>query len=74
MGIGFSEVIMNESYIRNLPIPYFSQRENGYIWKESELALIERIVDGEKQNIPNPNKGNIIPNGSKQPCPSAAVM
>lgn len=25
---------MSELYLRNLPVPFFSQRENSYIWKQ----------------------------------------
>jgi len=25
---------MSELYLRNLPVPFFSQRENEYIWKQ----------------------------------------
>lgn len=28
---------MSELYLRNLPVPFFSQRENSYIWKRTQF-------------------------------------
>lgn len=47
---------MSNSHIRNLPIPYFSQRENIHEWKEREPA---KIKDESGLEIDNPNAGEI---------------
>jgi hypothetical protein len=56
---------MSESYIRNLPVPYVSQRENSYPWEEKEPYMIWN--DDISDDIPNPNAGEIVEGGNKLP-------
>lgn len=39
---------MSELYLRNLPVPFFSQRENSYIWKQK---YEKEITDDETKVI-----------------------
>jgi uncharacterized protein YvpB len=66
MVIGFLEVVMsNTNHIRNLPVPYFSQRENTSVWKEREPLFITKTVNNKKTDIPNTNAGKEKAGGKK---------
>lgn len=49
---------MSELYLRNLPVPFFSQRENEYIYKE-------RYTSEKKAKLANKKLGDLVPNGKQ---------
>jgi hypothetical protein len=46
------------SYLRNLPVPFFSQRQNDYLWEE-------RYTSKTKASDAGMNLYDIVPNGLK---------
>jgi hypothetical protein len=53
------------NYIRNLPVPYFSQRENTYVWHEREPLF--KGVDENNIPISNPKGGHLVEKGDTLP-------
>lgn len=49
---------MSELYLRNLPVPFFSQRENEYIYKE-------RYTSEKEAKLANKKLGDLVPNGKQ---------
>ena len=49
---------MADKYLRNLPVPFFSQRQNDYLWEE-------RYTSKTKASDAGMNLYDIVPNGLK---------
>ena len=55
---GYLESNMSDEHLRNLPVPFYSQRKNEYIWHE-------RYTDEKEAEKAGKKVGDCVPDGKK---------